>query len=558
VWNDVPLGYPKATNNGIKEATCDKIILLNNDTRLLNQPKNFWLETLEKPFQNPDCGISCVVKEFTPVTCRHYAIFFCVMIDRKVFDKIGLLNEKYGIGSCEDIEFSMKVEDAGFEIYEITDKSLTTEFYTGAFPIYHVAEGTMLDKNLVSLWDVTFTKNKLSLAYEKNFYWKLSKQTNDKKIAVLTTITDRIEDLFQTVDSVKRQNVDNVIHYIYIDEKFGGKELIKSMFPRDHSVVLITGKNNSPSEAKNILIKEALFGFCDYICFLDSNRFWSSIFLQTLLTQKEHANIIYSTNPNPQVISPNVFLGRQLYHNNFIDSSSVLIQRECFKNHRFDESLDSDEFWDLCIRLHESNYTFYSCQENVSFLVLPEENIPSEKFKNKYKLLNQLKLHLACGYDYNEEYINIDLYSPEDAKCDARFDVKKLPYPDNSVDEIKAFHIIEHFDFLEIKNILDEWYRVLKPNGRLYLETPDLLETCRSFVEGSPTCDIEQWRIRLYGHMFAQPWVPGQTHKFLFTETQLRTNLSWSGFKFVRRLPPASNYVMPETAHLFLTVEAFK
>jgi hypothetical protein len=44
----------------------------------------------------------------------------------------------------------------------------------------------------------------------------------------------------------------------------------------------------------------------------------------------------------------------------------------------------------------------------------------------------------------------------------------------------------------------------------------------------------------------------------LFTETQLRTNLGWAGFKHVERVKPASKYVMNETAHLFLTVEAFK
>ena len=38
-----PSGYAKATNDGIKVATCDKIVLLNNDTVLLDQPKNLWL-----------------------------------------------------------------------------------------------------------------------------------------------------------------------------------------------------------------------------------------------------------------------------------------------------------------------------------------------------------------------------------------------------------------------------------------------------------------------------------------------------------------------------------
>ena len=40
---DKPLGYTKATNEGIKAATGDRVVLLNNDVVLLPQEKNFWL-----------------------------------------------------------------------------------------------------------------------------------------------------------------------------------------------------------------------------------------------------------------------------------------------------------------------------------------------------------------------------------------------------------------------------------------------------------------------------------------------------------------------------------
>jgi predicted SAM-dependent methyltransferase len=162
-----------------------------------------------------------------------------------------------------------------------------------------------------------------------------------------------------------------------------------------------------------------------------------------------------------------------------------------------------------------------------------------------------IKLNLACGDDYLDGYTNVDLY--HDGKVDARFDVSTIPYEDNSVDEIKAFHIIEHFDWHKGKDVLKEWHRVLKPNGRLYLETPDFLASCRDFVNGSP-----DYRIHLYGHFFSMPWIKGQEHLFLFTEDQLRTHLMWTGFNRVNRLPPASKYLEHYPAHLFLTVEAFK
>jgi glycosyltransferase involved in cell wall biosynthesis len=52
VWSDEPLGYPKATNLGIKSAVTDNIVLLNNDTVLLQQEKDTWLNLLVTPFED--------------------------------------------------------------------------------------------------------------------------------------------------------------------------------------------------------------------------------------------------------------------------------------------------------------------------------------------------------------------------------------------------------------------------------------------------------------------------------------------------------------------------
>lgn len=50
VWFDEPLGYTKATNQGILQAQGEYVILLNNDTEFIAQEKNFWLRLLEQPF----------------------------------------------------------------------------------------------------------------------------------------------------------------------------------------------------------------------------------------------------------------------------------------------------------------------------------------------------------------------------------------------------------------------------------------------------------------------------------------------------------------------------
>ena len=119
------------------------------------------------------------------------------------------------------------------------------------------------------------------------------------------------------------------------------------------------------------------------------------------------------------------------------------------------------------------------------------------------------------------------MYNPAaDLKCD----VRALPYEDNSVDEIFASHLIEHFDFKEAFDVIREWKRVLKEGGVLVLETPDLLSLCKHFVAAD-----EKGRVDLYGQFFAKAWLPGETHKFLYTENQMMWTLAQIGFKSVIR-----------------------
>jgi len=167
-WSDAPLGFAKATNKGIKVCKGDKIVLLNNDTIILD---NGWLEKLDSKGD-----ISAVWTQFSHITQRRFAVFFCVMIDPKVFQTIGFLNEDYSTGGCEDIEFCLEAEKAGFKIDANWDD--------GSFPIYHKAEGTVHDPELVSDWSNVFLKNELKLAKKYNTEWYKWRLSNNYERAV--------------------------------------------------------------------------------------------------------------------------------------------------------------------------------------------------------------------------------------------------------------------------------------------------------------------------------------------------------------------------------------
>jgi SAM-dependent methyltransferase len=98
------------------------------------------------------------------------------MIDPKVFQTIGFLNEDYDTGGCEDIEFCLEAEKAGFKIDANWDD--------GSFPIYHKAEGTVHDPELVSDWSNVFLLNELKLAKKYNTEWYKWRLSNNYERAV--------------------------------------------------------------------------------------------------------------------------------------------------------------------------------------------------------------------------------------------------------------------------------------------------------------------------------------------------------------------------------------
>ena len=168
VWNYNAVGFAKAVNAGILLAKTERIVLLNNDTIILD---NNWLEKL-------DAGgdISTVWTQWSDITQQRFGVFFCVMIYADVFQRIGLLNEEYETGGCEDIEFCYKARWNGIKIHANWDD--------GTFPIYHKAEGTVHDPELVSDWSNVFLKNELKLAQKYNVEWYKWRLSNNYERAV--------------------------------------------------------------------------------------------------------------------------------------------------------------------------------------------------------------------------------------------------------------------------------------------------------------------------------------------------------------------------------------
>jgi predicted SAM-dependent methyltransferase len=91
------------------------------------------------------------------------------------------------------------------------------------------------------------------------------------------------------------------------------------------------------------------------------------------------------------------------------------------------------------------------------------------RIKRYFDSHSTTKVHLGCGSDHLEGFLNTDLLGriPVDI-------TRKLPFPSNSVDLIYSNHLIEHILNRELRFHLKETHRVLKSGGVYIVATPSL------------------------------------------------------------------------------------
>lgn len=80
------------------------------------------------------------------------------------------------------------------------------------------------------------------------------------------------------------------------------------------------------------------------------------------------------------------------------------------------------------------------------------------------------KLNIGCGPDIREGFENIDRWEFDPRVVAIDLEKANLPYGDNTIDEIRATHVLEHiWNYIEL---LNECHRVLKKGCEMYIEVP--------------------------------------------------------------------------------------
>lgn len=136
------------------------------------------------------------------------------------------------------------------------------------------------------------------------------------------------------------------------------------------------------------------------------------------------------------------------------------------------------------------------------------------------------RVNIGCGHDKRAGFLNVDI----DPDCHpdvllADHDLSALPQ--GHFEEVLAWDVLEHIPHAFTMSALLDWAALLKPDGRLTLQTSSVfgvIDTMRL----SPSFETEfNWMRCLFGNQAHR----GDFHHVGFTERTLRVFLSAAGFE---------------------------
>lgn len=152
-----------------------------------------------------------------------------------------------------------------------------------------------------------------------------------------------------------------------------------------------------------------------------------------------------------------------------------------------------------------------------------------------------VRLNLGSGPHPIEGFENLDI---ENGQA-----VYPLDYPDNSVDEILASHILEHFSHRDTSSVLRNWVDKLRPGGRLRISVPDFEKLAELYQAGNP--------VDLQGYLLGGHKDKHDFHGCLFDRESLSEAMAQCGLERITRFP-GNEYSCSTRLGISLNIQGFK
>ena len=120
------------------------------------------------------------------------------------------------------------------------------------------------------------------------------------------------------------------------------------------------------------------------------------------------------------------------------------------------------------------------------------------------KTKSDIKINLGCGGMRIPGTIGVDQVNLGVTDIISNLEAPALPFRNGTVAEIHIYHVLEHVNFVRL---MDEFYRILKPSGMLYIRVPHASSFC---FWDDPT------HIRPFTSVTFDYWKPGYHQNYGF------------------------------------------
>lgn len=186
ILNKSNLGFAAANNIGLRRATGDYLVLLNNDTVVTRG----WISTLIRHLhRDPTIGLigpvtntigneAQVEVDYTrledmPAWAANFVrahdgkvfsipmlAMFCVAMKKEVFEKVGWLDEQFGIGMFEDDDYAQRIKLAGLRLVCAADSF-----------VHHFGQAAFKELIANGKYDALFEENRRRYEQKWNMEW---------------------------------------------------------------------------------------------------------------------------------------------------------------------------------------------------------------------------------------------------------------------------------------------------------------------------------------------------------------------------------------------------
>lgn len=535
-----PQGYPKAINECLNYVLNNEfteyVILLNDDIVLLDQEKNYWINKLYQAFDDDKLvRIAGPHTSFCPHANEYNIVFHTVMIQTNLFKELGLLDESFGYGSGEDTDLCVKAINKGYKIKCVSESIFKNEqgMMVASFPIYHESGKTV---------NITGDRQQTLKTNSKILYDRYNKMNSIKRIAIVTDIVESpIQYRFKYKRFFDEDVFKNRTQFIYVNNS-------ESVYSNtDYSIYLNTKKENSNiSDRLYTGIRSSVLETnCEYTLITNSS-FDRELFekMYKIISEDDTVAIVSEYMKKLHCYSfPISFFGL---------NNNILIKNELLKGYFLDKDLTKSYDFNNELGIDLSFFSLLSGKKIKSVKTNNFYEIDNtDLFNSLLKLMNKLnmpvKINFSCGPMALNGYINTDFAIKSSNNefvaglADFEVDLTKIELINNSVDLINTSHVIEHFSKENAEYMIKRFYELLKNNGEVISELPDIKGACKRYLNAKDNDFEEKYKtlMVIFGlELFT-------CHKWGWDRTTLEALLRNVGFKTIRHEYPVGHHEKP-------------